>query len=405
MGKKVSGMFCIKCGKKLSDAAVFCAGCGTKVPAKTISSNPSSAPSSTSVHPAPSSFRQQPSPGVFAKPNLDAVVSVSLQGISADLKTENGSYDPVELGRKTIYDFGELLHILTMIRPLPPQPPSADICPASLVVTAGEDLHAFSIQSGSIIYSNDNRVVSVDEAMVIVGGQAAAARAVAPQTTKDYDGTVYHSSALWGSDHKDIRGLRPVRKPQIPPTDRVNSDASAIRFDKTPHFCEKVVKSHISTGIYKAPLIFSIVTIVLAFGGFAVAEFLLAGICVILTIGLFLLAALIKSKARDDLYLGFDWSQNIVYAKPKLQRNPSYLGNANCITGFSVSKTRIESSRIQNIGTGTNPMITRVKDDYDVWDIMTAKTDGSSVSLVTLYTEDDAIRVCQKANWLLSSQT
>jgi hypothetical protein len=377
-------MFCQKCGKNLPDTAKFCDTCG-----KTTSTAPSAVATDSGV--TELSFNNKFTFGVAA------------QGFTPDLSAANGSYDPIELGTMNPEQLYKLLERIKHLQTPAPTNPSQDICPASVTVTLGDDIHAFEMAGGSIIYSNANTVISAYDAANIVTGRRYDHKS-APADTKDTQGKKYSSARQWGSDHPDVKGLTPVRKRNILPTDRVNTGGSSINTKTSPQIQATVVKSRSSAGYFIAPLAFSVFTVALALGGFAMDEPEMAVICFVLTVLLFLLAWYLRKRARGGFRLGFDWATNTVWAKQDSKQMPSYLGNANCITGFRIEKTKLSATRYARIGNSTTPIATRVRDDYYIWYLLADKTDGSAIPLCTLYSEKDALTVQAQANALLSQQ-
>jgi len=377
-------MFCKYCGKNMSDTANFCVGCGNAIYKDSGYYNVSST----------------------SQPELDfsaikKSVEITLQGVTPDLKRANGSFDEVRLGSKPINEFGNLLKGLSYLDSYIPDAQTSEICPVSLVVHNDGNLYAFELLRGSVLYSNENRVVSPQEAMAIIAGQNVFSPAT--KKTKDKNGNIHNSSSVWGSDHKDIRGLYPVRRPEIPPTDPVNTSAYTIKIQQSYTLTDRVIRSIYATGMYKAPLIFSLVPFVLSIGGF-LGGMLGFGLLMILgTFLMFAISGIIWANSKDDITFGFDWTQNVVFAKFSREKKPSYLNNANCIIDFFVDYAVVKMDRLQNIG-GTSHIYTRVTDKHEYWYITARKTDGTTQPLIALFTQDDANRVCTTLNNLLLRQ-
>ncbi len=306
------------------------------------------------------------------------MVRVTMQGISPDRRSANGSYDPLELGMMELYDLGELLHSLRNIRPLPVNTSGADLCPPSVVIEANGEIENFEISGGELVYSATGKALSIDEALSILDPGRSM-----PKSSGDFKKS--KSQLEWGSDHKDVKGLTPVRKFDIPPTNRIKTEGGTIDIYSSPQFRDMVYKSASSKDSHKGPLMFMILTIVLGLGAFAVSEVALRFVCLLITIGFILLSVLLKSKAKTGFAFGFDWSHNAVWAKFDTDRIPSYLGNANCIIKFSVSEMNMSNKKT-------------------IWYLIAEKTDGSRIQLKTFYDSSEAFRICMNANDLLSRQ-
>ncbi len=379
-------MFCRNCGKKLSDNARFCDGCGA------------------SPQIEQSISQTNDSNGISLDSNVANInIEVSLQGFSSDLAVANGSYDPIDLGNIRAEEFYRILQKIKLLKAPAAIKANQDICSPVATVLTGDFIHAFEMMGGSILYSNSNTIVSDIEAINIVTGKHGS-NANQTATSTDKSGKVHHSSRVWGSEHKDIKGLMPVRKHHIPPTNRVKTEAATIDIINSPQFHDFVIKSDTGTGIHKAPLTFSIATGVLGLGFIAVAEALFGVVCILATIFLIWLSRYLKKKSRGFFSLGFDWKSNVIWSTREGQKKPTYLGNANCITGIHIVKGEIKRSDMRNIGDNSTRIYAKVNYDYPIWDLMVEKTDGSNVSLCTFYTEEDAARVYNKALSLLNQQ-
>lgn len=381
-------MFCSNCGNNVADNANFCNKCGAKI----ITDISSSGNADEIVNNLKKSIEDN-----TLEKNIN--VKVAVQGISADLKSANGSYDAVEIGFLNQKQFVDFLQKVKNIKPLMVDDTKGDYCPASIIVEVGDEIYNFEISGGSIIFSNTNNVVSVEQAVEIVSGE----KLITKAKTVDEKGNIRSSSATWGSDHKDVKGLVPVRKKGIPPTDRVKTESSTINTRNSPQISDKVIKSSKSKNVFVAPIMFSILAFVLSLGGFAVDEIGLGVISMVVAIVLIFVAIALKGSSRTEIRLGFDWNTNTIWVV-NTDKKISYLGNANCITKFSLNKTQLVSSRYQNVGSSSVRINTIVKDKYFIWELMVEKTDGSNIPLCKFYNEQDALRVLNKASHILTMQ-
>jgi len=380
-------MFCKNCGIRLADTAVFCSGCGLRV----AEANPGTQASvMETAHKLP----------VF---NTSVLFQVSLQGFSADMTTANGSYDTIELGSMNGEQIHQLFQRLISLKTPSDESGSEDLCPPVITILPPDgNVHSFEITGGSLLYANSNTILSAEEAIAVIHGDAATGRKKRAST--DAKGNVHKSSLQWGSDHKDVRGLTPVRLHHIPPTDRVRATASTINTVNTVQIQDHVVKSSTSGNAYKAPIAFIFLAIVLALGGIAISEPGLTIISLLVAAGLLWLSIYLKGSAKGHFRLGFDWNLNAVWATIAGQQSPSFLGNANCILGFRLEQETLNNMRHMNVGNSSTRINTAVRTDTKIWNLIVDKTDGSRIPLWHFYTEADGNRIVIAANQLLSQQ-
>lgn len=380
-------MYCKNCGKELDENAKFCDSCGTKTSLSETSSSDRILGSEDSIH--------------FA--NINIGFQVSLQGISKDISGANGSFDPVDMGNMNADGFYELLQKIKHFKTPDITSKNQELCSPSVVVMTDEGtLHTFEMLGGEILYSNTNTIINEKDAIKIILGERT--NSTMTKASKSKDGTVRKNALQWGSDHKDIRGLTPVRKQDVPPTDRINAEASVIDTLNSPHIKDHVIKSSTSKNLFKAPIAIALFALILGFGGFAVSEPALGLISIVVAVALVLLSIMLKKKSRSDFKLGFDWKYNVIWSKLESEKNPHYLGNANCITKLSIEKDKFSRSRVALIGSTEAKMLTSYKDDCDVWSLIVEKTDGSKIPLHIFFSESEAYRVLEKANDLLNRQ-
>lgn len=320
-------------------------------------------------------------------------MQVTLQGISGELTIATGKYDPIELGKMTEDDFCNLLQKLKHLHSPISQSLTQDICPPIVLVVSNNFTHSFEMTGGSILYSNSNSAVTEAEAVSIVFGNTYDSRS-------SLGSNISRSVMQWGSEHKDIRGLWPIRMHHIPPTDKIAVEASTIKTKSTPQIHEYIVKSRTSNTIHRAPLAFLLFSVALGCGAFAVEETVLGTICALVSFCLLWLSFYLKKKAKGLFTLGFDWSSNAIWAILDNQVRPTYIGNANCITALHVEKNKLSGDRWAVLGT----IHTKYRDDYDVWSLLVEKTDGSKIPLYNFYTKEDAFNVYNKALLLLNQQ-
>lgn len=330
---------------------------------------------------------------------------VTLQGFTRDLSSANGSYDPIEMGELTPDQFYQLLQRIKYARlTVPTSPSGQDLCAPVATVSSGNQLHAFEMQGGNILYSNRNHYVSeVDAINWILSAQMSGANEPPPPAAKSAKKSKQHAYS-WGSDHVDIKGLTPVRKHHLPPTDLVNTEAANINTQAGPFIHETIIRTDRSKNLYIVPLLFGILALILAAGYFAVAEPLAGLITLIFVAGMVSLTLYFKKRARGLFLLGFDWNKNVVWAKLAEDKKPVYSNHASCITGFSIARRSETSSRLARVGSPSTPIFTRVNDKFDYWDLLVEKSNGIRLPLYSFHSEQDALTVYHKASWLLTQQ-
>jgi hypothetical protein len=339
-------------------------------------------------------------------------VKVSLQGISQDLSQATGSYDPVELGEMTPDGLLGVLQKVVTLQALQGDG-SQDLCPPSMVLDCGGRVHSFHVEDGQLVDSESGGRFGIFDAVSFVTGQRggsgarpearpgnvrpAPAKKPAPKPQPDADGT---EPLVWGSDNPDCKGLSPLRKTDIPPTDREVVGVDTIDTGPgCPQFSMTVWKSvnakGLPLGILVLGLFIGFMALVL-FGtgnpgpGFVVA--LAAGGC-------FWLKGVWARHGKTDFRVGFDWKANAIWAKRGSDKVVSWIGNANCITDFTISEYRYTKT----VRTG-GPM-GNVKATESIWQLDVHKNNGSCVFLYRdLATKAEAEEAAAKAKALLASQ-
>jgi len=326
-------------------------------------------------------------------------VNVVLQGFSSDLVTANGSYVAIELSDINLSDLISLLEKLKQAKPIANS--NQDDCPPSLIINKGSESFSFEISGGSLLYSSSNAVVSTRDAIDIINGITPPQ--IIKSKTEDAEGNIHHSSSVWGSGHHDVKGLQPIRKKDIPPTDRSKTESATVNYKNSSSINEMVLKSSVSGNQHIGLVIFGILALILGFGGFAIEELGLGIISSLVAFILFVLSGVVKKKARGNLSLGFDWSTNtiwVIFPGKKL----SFLGNANCIIKLSIQQDSYTRTRYGNIGSSEFRINTRTNIKNKIYIIMVEKTDNSIIPLCTLFNEKDAVKVLNKASALLEQQ-
>ncbi|MBI5211642.1 MAG: hypothetical protein HY927_16860 [Elusimicrobia bacterium] len=339
---------------------------------------------------------------------MNEKVRVTLQGISQDLSTATGSYDPVELGEMTP---DALLGVLQQAVKL--QAPSGgagdDICAPSLVLDHAGETYSFSVENGQLMDANSGAKLGLFDAVALVTKQRgrSEARAEAARQFKEKKaagkpqaGDNETAPMVWGSDNPDVKGLTPLRKKDLPPTDRVETGVSTIDTSgRCPQFAMTSWKSSNAKQAPVAALVMGIFIGLLAAAvmgagqpgpGLLVAA--VAGFC-------FWLRGVLARRAKTEFRVGFDWKCNAIWAKRDSDKLPSWLGNASCITDFSVSE-----SRSQRTVRTASPM-GNVRVTESVWWLNVHKNNGSCVPLYScLTTKAEAEEAVSKARALLGQQ-
>lgn len=320
--------------------------------------------------------------------------TVSAQGFAKGLARADGSYDTHELG-----EMGpdQLIELLQKVAPMstPQGAANADICPASVHVEADGEMYSFEVCGGKLLSANTNSTVSVFDAVSMVSGKTSGAEVVAK-------GPVKGTAALaWGSDNPDVKGLTPVRKHDLPPTDRINTEAATLNTGPSmPQFTARVWKSDAARGGPVAAIVFACFGALMAAAGIAAAEMLLVGIGAGVAVLCILLVKPLGNLGHGEFRMGFDWKRNAVWAFMPKQRSASYLGNATCITGFSVGKLSYRSAYRMPRSAGMG----RVRPNEIRWQLVVHKSDNSAVPLIQFFSKRDAQAVLAAAQQLLAQQ-
>jgi len=320
---------------------------------------------------------------------------VSIQGFTQDMSAADGSYDSIELGAMNP---DELIALLQKLSPMktPEGAAGSDMCPASVHVQSGGETYSFEMCGGSLLCANTNATISVFDAVSLVTGKATRAQVAAK--------TPAAGSAVlaWGSDNPDVKGLSPVRKKDLPPTDRANACASTINTGpSSPQVSVEVWKSDAAKAGPVAMIVMACLAALMVVAGIAAKEWAVIAIGVAGVVVCWFLRGLLARAGRGEFRLGFDWKTNTVWALMPKAKTPSWLGNANCVTDLTVGKLSYQSA----YRTNTASPVGRVRTTETRWQLVVHKNNNTAIPLVDFFARADAQAACAAAKTLLAGQS
>lgn len=311
-------MFCTQCGAQLPANAKFCTGCGQPVAgAATPPAQPVAVPVYTPpAAVAPMAAAAPPPPAAAsgaAFAGMKATIKVELQGVDKALRA-NGSYDSVSMGKVTPQRLHEIL-----LQLLPQQSPEGDdVCPIGIIASAGENEVSYMIDRGRITSSSGDREYSPEDAVRQVIGQATQAVKI-----------------------KLPAGWKPLRHPELPPTDRDEADPTTVNTSSQPQVSAKIWVGDIAKYGYAAGwglLGMSSLFLFVVFTQFTVKVFLAAALCVGVSIAIIVLT---RKSGYQLMRMGADWATNTIWVN--VDGRTHLTPDASCIQDFTVV-TRTQTS-------------------------------------------------------------
>lgn len=340
---------------------------------------------------------------------------ISAQGIEKDISKANGSYDTIEIGEMTSDSLYEALQKFKALKEIIPQG-NDDICPPSLYVEHDGKDYSFYLSEGEIINLNTEAKMSPMEIVNLVSGfttkkeVAEEANTEAEEEKRTQDAPVYQtgpgkrSVLAWGSDHPDIHGMQPVRKKDLPPTDKEEWSGFNVDIKSSAQISSEVYKSGIAKGLPAAALIFAIIAGVMALGLLGTGEVSAGAVFLIIAAGLFWLKVFLKRTGRGEFILGFDWKANAMWAKLKQEKRAIMIGNASCINAVEIYEHT--AKRPYNWNPADSQMQRAVKQNQTdtVWILDAVMSNGERRFVFEFHDKKDAADVLSKAQNLLAQQ-
>ena len=259
---------------------------------------------------------------------MGKIFKVTSQGIETDLSKANGSYDNAVIGEMDSDKLYETVQKFKAVKEIIPQG-NEDICPPSLYIEHDGKDYSFYLSEGEIINLNTEAKMSPMEIVNLVSGfttkkeVAEEAHAEAEAEKKTQEAPVYQtgpgkrSVLAWGSDHPDIHGMQPVRKKDLPPTDKEEWSGFNVNTKSPAQISAEVYKSGIAKGLPTVALLFGIVSGVMALGLLGTGEIPAGIVFLAVAAGLFWLKGFLKKAGRGEFNLGFDWKANAMGTKLK----------------------------------------------------------------------------------------
>lgn len=245
-------------------------------------------------------------------------VKVTLQGVSSDLKSANGSYDPVELGPM---DSDQLFTLLNQVAPLkPPDMDAGDFCPPTFLVETPSGLQTFTVGDRRVYHLESESWVGPTELIQVITGQ-------------------FNTRARL-AQNQAAAGVAPAT-PGVLPTDPDLDPRSIDTGPSTPQFSLKVWKGD---GWRTSAIVIPILALMLMVGPGFLLIFAEGGKEAGLGVGLILVGMLLVGLSvplwifgKGQLRAGVDWRTNTIWVL-RPGRKLAYEVNAANILGFLANK-------------------------------------------------------------------
>lgn len=316
-------MFCIHCGGQLPANAKFCTSCGQPV-AGGPAAVPATAAAPVAAPPVPAAPPAAPAPAPAAAApvtggspfaGMKPSIVVRLQGADKSLRA-NGSYDEVSLGKVTPQRFHEIL-----LQLLPQQPPEGDdVCAINVIASGGKGEMSFAVDSSRITSASGDREYSPEDAVRQVMGQA-------PQAVRI----------------KLPKGWKPLRHPELPPTDRDEADPTKVNTSSQPQVSARVWIGDVAKYMYVFGWLMLGMSAMFMFAACTqptVKLVLSASLCVGVSV-----AVLIATRKSGYLpmRMGVDWATNAIWVN--VDGRTHLTPDASCIQDFTLSERTVTTTR------------------------------------------------------------
>jgi hypothetical protein len=300
-------MFCPNCGAQLPANAKFCTGCGQPVGGAAAAPAAAASPPAAAVPVAPADE--------FA--GITAGITVRLQGADAALRA-NGSYDEVSLGTVTPPRFLEILQQL-----LPQTPPAGDdVSPINVIARGPGGESSFMIDGGRITGASGGREYTPQDAVRKMLGQPTQAKVILP------------------------KGWRPVRHPELPPTDRDEADPTKVSTSGQPQASVRIWVGDFAQYLYYMSWVgLGMTALVLlgSFGPFQPKPFIGALVAGGL---LFWGNRAARRSGYQEMRMGADWGTNTLWVH--VDGRTHLTPDASCVQDFQL----VERTRTTTRGSG-----------------------------------------------------
>jgi hypothetical protein len=336
---------------------------------------------------------------------------VSSQGIAKDLSSATGSYDTIEHGVISSDALYETLQKFKAIKEIVPQG-NEDICPPSLYVDNSGTDYSFYLSEGEIINLNTEVKMSPMEIVNLVSGfttkKEVAEEAFQEEKSKpaaeNTDGKKKRSALAWGSDHPEIKGMQPVRKKDLAPTDKENWSGFNMDTKNSPQISAEIYKSDSTAGLPLVAFIFGVMFGVLALGSFVNGDITPGLVFLVIASALIWLKGFLKSKVRGEFNLGFDWKANAMWSKIKGEKRAIMVANANCIASIELYEHTTSRPYRWNAGDSGMQKSVRQSVKDKKWILEAVMSNGERRFAFEFYDKNDAQDVLGKAQILLTQQ-
>ena len=250
------------------------------------------------------------------------------------------------------------------------------------------------MNDGEIICGNNELAVSPLEAVNLVKGVTTKSEEAQKAFSETKANTGHPKSKrgkkalAWGSDHPDVKGMMPVRRSELLPTDK----------DEISRFNVSTAHSnpHIALPVFKGSGYGAAVQVFMAFGilglllGFPLLFMDNAGagfLFIVLALLLLWLRKKIKTAwGATLLRIGFDWKSNALWIKKDSEKEAQMIANANCISDFTLSEHKSVRQGRVHFDQDYTKLGTRVQHTDKSW-MLLAKMSNDTNKLVFVFDE------------------
>tara|TARA_R110000850_G_scaffold60524_10_gene138846 strand:- start:708 stop:1643 length:936 start_codon:yes stop_codon:yes gene_type:complete len=304
----------------------------------------------------------------------DVSFQVSMQGISRDMRSANGHFDPVDFGSIPEDKLRALLSHVSQFSE-PKYAAGEESCPPVVTSQGAGGLFTFTMEKGSIWCENTQSEISPQEACDLASGRSALT-----------------SSPRSGTPHRNAN-YQPAWMTDISPTDEFNTDEATINTGQnSPQISEEVWSSiqayknggmFFGIGAFGAAFTFAVLLGDPSFG--------LASIAAIITAICVLTPFLTRTKRRILFRLGFDPASNTLWSQRGFEP-PQWHANGNETVGF----------HIKDCGRNSDPAFS-YEPALERWSVDMIRSNGASLSVGAFVKKTEAHAVSLKAENLFRS--
>ncbi len=311
--------------------------------------------------------------------------SVTVQGVDRNLREANGDCEPIDFNDLSEDKALDIVERFSQIR-IKISFENGDVCPPSLNIQyKNGEVYSFYPEDGKIYYAESGGEVAPEDVIKIANGE------------------IKLDKREILKEKYEREGVKPLRKPEIKPTDRENISASDISTgEECPQFTKTVWKSrywfeasHVAP--FSIGAFFLIIgLIVLSEGRDAEAAPYMLGLALVSFLSFFPWRALAKTK----LTAGIDWNTNTLWFKRKRKGIVGYEPDANMISEVRIKKFDEKMSNPLWIMEPAAPMVFNKRE----WLLKAKRAESETLWTIkgaSLATKKEALAIVEKLQKLL----